>query len=131
MKPLFIKSVLAMLALAVSLSVSGQAKKPTIMVIPADVWCNENGFTVETDYQGRHMVNPDYERAVKESVDLVNVTTKIGALMADRGFPLKDMASAIRTINQDMAEDEMTVSSAGSALAETPLERLANRAKAD
>lgn len=25
----------------------GQAKKPTIMVLPSDLWCNTNGFMME------------------------------------------------------------------------------------
>ena len=110
----------------------GQAKKPTLMVIPADVWCYENGYSNTTNYQGREQTLPDYEKAVQQNADLVNVITKIGALMADREFPLKDLATTIRNINQNDAEDAMTVSrTSGSALAETPLERLLNRAKAD
>lgn len=75
---------------------------------------------------------PDYEKALQEDMDLINVITKIGELMAERGFPLKDMSSTIRSINQNNVEDEMTISSrSGSNLAETPLDKLLNRAKAD
>lgn len=109
----------------------GQAKKPTLMVAPAEVWCFENGYTQTFDTQGKQTRVPDYERAYQENSDLLNVTTKIGELMADRGFPLKDMHATIRDINRSSAEDEMTVSKQGSTLAETPLERLMNRAKAD
>ena len=73
----------------------------------------------------------DYEKAFQESSDLLNATTKIGELMADRGFPLKDMLSSIRDIDRMEAENEMTQSSQGSMIAETPLERLMTRAKAD
>ena len=109
----------------------GQAKKPTIMVMPADVWCYNNGFSTTFDTQGREVRIPDYERAYQENSDLLNVTTKIGELMAERGFPLKDMASTVRDVNRSALENEMTVSSAGSILAETPIERLMSRAKAD
>ena len=52
--------------------------------------------------------------------------------MADRGLPLKDLAATIRSVKQDAAEDAMTVSrTTGAGLAETPLEKLLNRAKAD
>lgn len=114
-----------------SLSCFSQAKKPTLMVMPAEVWCFENGFSDTYDTQGRTIRVPDYQRAYQESADLLNVTTKIGELMAERGFPLKDMSAMIRDINQSAAEDAMTVSSQGNALAETPLEKLLNRAKAD
>lgn len=114
------------------LSMFGQAKKPTLMVVPGDTWCSQNNYMSSYDIQGRIINIPDYERALQEDMDLINVITKIGELMADRGFPLKDMASSIRSINQSSVEDEMTVSSkTGSILAETPLDKLLNRAKAD
>lgn len=110
----------------------GQAKKPTIMVIPADVWCIENGYFTTESTQGRTQNVVDYERALQENSDLLNVITKVGELMADQGMPLKDMASEIRNLNRSAVEDEMTISSTGgSQLAETPLEKLSRRAKAD
>lgn len=110
----------------------GQAKKPTIMVLPADVWCFENGYSSTETNQGRTQKIVDYERAFQENSDLVNVITKVGELMADQGFPLKDMASEIKNINRSAVEDENTVSStSGAVLSETPLEKLSRRAKAD
>lgn len=122
-----------MSALLTVASVSfGQAKKPTLMVMPADVWCYENGFSTQYESQGKTTRIPDYERAYQENSDLFNVTTKLGELMSERGFPLKDMSSTIRDISRSAAEDEMTTSStSGAELAETPLEKLMNRAKAD
>ena len=114
------------------LLMEGQAKKPTIMVVPADVWCSENGYMTTYDNQGDEVTVPDYEKAVQNDMDLVNAITKIGELMAERGLPLKDLASTVRSIRQSSAEDEMTVSrSSGSSLAESPLDKLLNRAKAD
>lgn len=111
---------------------SGQAKRPTIMVIPSDSWCFQNGYTSSYDLQGTVVNISDYEKALHEDINLINVITKIGELMAERGFPLKDMVSSIRSINQHSAEDEMTTSSrTGSILFETPLDKLLNRAKAD
>lgn len=110
----------------------GQAKKPTIMVVPADSWCFENGYYTTHDNQGRQQKVADYERAVTENSDLLSVTTKIGELMADQGMPLKDLSAAIKSVNRNMEEDELTSSStSGASIAETPLQRLANRAKAD
>lgn len=111
---------------------AAQAKKPTIMVIPAETWCIENGYYTEENIQGRKQNVVDYERAVQENSTLLNVMTKIGELMAEQGFPLKDLSSEIRGVNRAALEDEMTQSAtSGSALAETPLERLSRRAKAD
>lgn len=126
------KYIFAIAALLLPMLMAGQAKKPTIMVIPADVWCSENGYMTTYDNQGEATQVPDYEKAVQNDMDLVNAITKIGELMAERGLPLKDLASSVRSIRQNEAEDEMTVSrSSGSSLAESPLEKLLNRAKAD
>lgn len=128
MKPILIP----ILIVCSFLSAMGQAKKPTLMVIPGDTWCSQNGYMSAFQTQGRTVNIPDYEKALQEDMDLVNVITKIGELMSDRGFPLKDMASSIRSINRNTVEDEMTVSSkTGSGLSETPLDKLLNRAKAD
>ena len=102
------------------------------MVVPADVWCSENGYMTTYEYQGVETSTPDYEKAVQNDMELMNAITKVGALMADRGLPLKDLAATIRSVKQDAAEDAMTVSrTTGAGLAETPLEKLLNRAKAD
>ena len=129
MKKLY--AILFIVAL-VHTGVYGQAKKPTIMVVPANVWCTHNGYTQKYNNQGIITELPDYKKALDNDLNLVNVITKIGELMAEKDFPLKDMASSIRSIEQSSAEHEMTTSStSGASLAESPLDRLMNRAKAD
>lgn len=124
--------LLATIAFIMPFLANGQAKKPTIMVIPADVWCSENGYMTTYENQGVETTVPDYEKAVQNDMELMNTITKVGELMAERGLPLKDLASTIRSIKQSNAEDEMTTSkSSGAGLAESPLEKLLNRAKAD
>lgn len=124
--------LLATIAFIMPFLANGQAKKPTIMVIPADVWCSENGYMTTYENQGVETAVPDYEKAVQNDMELMNTITKVGELMAERGLPLKDLASTIRSIKQSNAEDEMTTSKAsGAGLAESPLEKLLNRAKAD
>ncbi|WP_288604306.1 DUF6175 family protein [uncultured Phocaeicola sp.] len=111
MKKLY--AILFLVAL-IHTGVYGQAKKPTIMVVPANVWCTHNGYTQKYNNQGTITEIPDYKKAL------------------DNDFPLKDMASSIRSIEQSSAEHEMTTSStSGASLAESPLDRLMNRAKAD
>lgn len=127
------KKFITILALAaLPLLLSAQAKKPTLLVVPGDAWCNANGYTVEFDNQGKITKVPDYERALQEDMDLLNVITKINELMADRGFTVKDLSQSVKNINQTTAENEMTSSrTSGASIAETPLDRLLNRAKAD
>ena len=49
MKKLY--AILFIVAL-VHTGVYGQAKKPTIMVVPANVWCTHNGYTQKYNNQG-------------------------------------------------------------------------------
>lgn len=123
---------LFLIVLNLPLDVFSQAKKPTLMVFPGETWCNANGYVTVINNQGRTTKLPDYERAMAEDFDMLNVVTKIGELMAERGFPLKDLNTEIRNLRNNETEDEMMVSStSGATIAETPLERLLRRAKAD
>ncbi|MGZ3904943.1 MAG: DUF6175 family protein [Bacteroidia bacterium] len=109
----------------------GQAKKPTIMVVPSDVWCSKNGYMMEFDNQGTKVKIPDYKKAFQENSDLLLVISKINTLMADRGFPLKNMESAIKTLESESAENSMLTSKGGGAVAESPVDKLKKVAKAD
>jgi len=109
----------------------GQAKKPTIMVLPSDVWCNTNGYMIEFDNQGTKVKVPNYKKAFQENADLLTVISKINGLMADRGFPLKNAESALKTLESESAENAMLTSKGGAAVAESPVDKLKKTAKAD
>jgi len=112
--------------------VFGQAKKPTIMVVPSDVWCTQNNYMMKYDNQGTEVRIPDYKLALQSDVNLLLVISKINTMMADRGFPLKNLETVVKDIEQSRAEDNMTSSkSSGAALAESPLDILKRTAKAD
>lgn len=124
--------VLLLATTLLPVSMSGQAKKPTIMAVPDLAWCKANGYVTTTNYQGRTLTTPDYEKALMENFDLVSVLTKLNELMADRGFPMRDLSSMVGDLNRAEIEDEMTVSTtSGAEIGETALERLQRRAKAD
>ncbi len=109
----------------------GQAKKPTIMVIPSDVWCNENGLMVTIDNMGNTDYIPDYEQAVLNA-DLMGAITKINGLMAERGMPLKDLSQTMKSIKEDQVIHDQTMSnSSGATVAVTTKDMLLDRAKAD
>lgn len=118
-------------ALIVAAGAFAQAKKPTLMVVPSDVWCNQNGYITEYDNQGTTVKVPDYQQALQNDMDLKLAISKINALMADRGFPLKDLEQQIKLINQQTAEMNITTSKSGNQMAETPTDRLWRTAKAD
>ena len=109
-----------------------QAKKPTLMILPSDNWCEQRYFMTEFDNQGTKQKVPNYKQAFQEDTELSQVISKIGSLMIDRGFPLKDAEQELKAIEARSAEDNMTSStSSGSSLAESPLDKLKNKAKAD
>src|SRR5574344_261991 len=115
-----------------SLAAFSQAKKPTIMVVPSDVWCNQNEYVTSYDNQGTTVVIPDYLAALQNDIDLKLAISKINSLMAERGFPLKDLEQTTKSIAQSVAEDNMTTSkTSGASLAENPVDRLRRTAKAD
>lgn len=109
-----------------------QAKKPTIMVVPSDVWCNLNGYTTQYNDQGTLLTIPDYQTALQNDIELKLAIAKIDDLMAERGFPLKNLEQTLRSIAQRNAEDNMVTSkNSGASLAENPIDQLLNTAKAD
>lgn len=109
-----------------------QAKKPTIMVVPSDLWCNTNGYMMEFDNQGTVTKIPDYKKAFQENSDLLLVLSKINGLMAERGFPLKNLESVIKSLELNSAEDAMMSSrESGISASESPVDKLKKVAKAD
>jgi hypothetical protein len=109
-----------------------QAKKPTLMILPSDNWCEQRFFMTEFDNQGTKQKVPNYKQAFQEDTELGQVISKIGSMMIDRGFPLKDVEQELKAIEARKAEDNMTTSvSSGSSIAESPLDVLKNKAKAD
>lgn len=101
------------------------------MVVPSDVWCNTNGYMTEYDNQGIKVKIPNYKKAFQENSELLTVISKINGLMADRGFPLKNMESAIKTLESESAENSMTTSKTGASVSESPIDKLKKVAKAD
>lgn len=102
------------------------------MVVPSDAWCKEHGYEQSFDNQGALEDIPDYKAALSSDKQLNAVISKINTLMADRGFPLKDLQQSIKSISNLSAEDNLISSkSSGASIAESPLDRLRRTAKAD
>lgn len=113
-------------------TIFAQGKKPTLMILPSDNWCEQRYFMTEFDNQGTKQKVPNYKQAFQEDTELGQVISKIGSLMIDRGFPLKDAEQELKAIEARNAEDNMTLSTtSGSSITESPLDKLKNRAKAD
>lgn len=114
-----------LLLVLIATSAFSQAKKPTIMVVPSDDWCDQKEFNLKFANQGVEEVLPDYSRALRENSDLNGVIQKIGQLMRDRGFPLVDLGSQLAKIAKDNSRANM------SGVSESPIDVLNKTAKAD
>ena len=123
---------IALIAISLPLFAFSQAKKPTLMILPSDNWCEQRLFMTNFDNQGTKQKVPNYKQAFQEDTEIGQVISKIGSLMIDRGFPLKDVEQELKAIEARSAEDNMTSSTAsGSSISESPLDKLKNKAKAD
>jgi len=125
------KIILLSILLLITIFGFSQAKKPTIMVIPSDNWCIKNGYVQTQDVMGTIKTFPDYKSAVQNDTELLMVLGKINTLMADRGFPLKNLESVLKTLETESAEVSMLTSKGGSDLAESPTDVLKRTANAD
>lgn len=125
------KNIILLIAIIfISFLVNGQAKKPTLMVVPSDAWCSVNNCLVEYDNQGTKIRLPDYRKAMLNP-ELLQVIAKINTLMAERGFPLKDLGAALKSIDADAAESSVSTNKSGASLTESPVDKLKKTAKAD
>lgn len=118
--------------LCISLCASAQVKKPTLMIIPSDVWCNEHGYMSEINNQGLVQKVANYRLALQSDPVLVSTITRINTLMADRGFPLKNLESTLRNTERYQAEAALITSkTSGASIAESPVDMLFRTAQPD
>lgn len=108
-----------------------QAVKPTIMVVPSDAWCIENGYFNEIENMGSTRKVPDYVAALQSDMDLLQVISKLNDLMADRNFPLQNLESVIKDIETSNADMGAITSKSGASISTTLYDEVRNRAKAD
>ena len=85
---------------------NGQAKKPTLMIFPSDNWCIQRYFYTETKYQGNTIKSPDYKKAFQEDQEIGQVISKIGSLMIEKGYPLKDAENEMKNLERQGAIDQ-------------------------
>lgn len=107
-------------------------KKPTLMILPSDNWCSMRLFMTTFDNQGTKVKVPNYAQAFQEDTELGAVISKVGGLLTECGYSIKDVEQALRTMNQRQAEDNVTVAkNSGANMAESPLDQLKKQVKAD
>ena len=122
---------LAMIVGFVPLSLKAQ-KKPTIMILPSDNWCEMRFFMTTYDNQGTKVKTPDYQLAFQQDTEIGPVISKVGGLLTALGYSIKDAEQEIKNINLRTAEDNVTYSKTSAAsLIESPLDLLKRRIKSD
>ncbi len=125
------KILTAILLLFVPLLLEAQ-KKPTIMILPSDHWCEMRYYMTTYNNQGTKVKTPNYQQAFIEDTELGPVISKIGQILTNMGYSLKDAEQEIKSINTKTAEDNVTMSKTnGASLVETPLDMLKRRIKCD
>ena len=129
------KLMLSLLFVMVSVTLMAQAKKPTIMVIPSDAYCSRHGYTTEwIDENGNKNVVSDIANIFKQDdiEDLRLVISELSQIMAERGFPLKDLEQTLKSIQQETVEMSLLESSSsGAYVKESMLDKVKRTAKAD
>ena len=124
--------IIAALLLACQAIGWSQAKKPTIMVVPADAFCERYGYVQTVNAMGETVTSPDYARAMKENADIRTLVAAMADFMAKNDFPIQSLEQELKRLQTEDAElAMMTGKNSGAEVEETPLERLRRSAKAD
>ncbi len=100
-----------------------RAMKPTIMVVPEKAWCINHGYT-------KNGGQVDYEKALLNN-DVLNVITKMGGIMEERGYPLKLLSSTLDELSNEEALDMTLTSKNDGEIVENDLDKLLRVAQAD
>lgn len=126
------KRILILALCLYSVLVFAQEKKPTLMIVPSDNWCTQRYFSTTYNNQGTNVRVSDYQRAFQEDLEIKPVIAKLGQLMTDMGYILKDCEQELKSIATRQAEDNVTMSkTSGASLVESPLDQLKRRTKSD
>ncbi|WP_305115937.1 DUF6175 family protein [Duncaniella muris] len=123
------KTLLTFLTLiAITFTLSAQKMmKPSVMVVPSDLWCNSHGYM----HGNGDDIYPDYNIALLKDRDLINVISKINIIMSDRGFPLENLETALKTLKNETVERKLYTAKDGSSIQESLLDQLYRTASAD
>lgn len=110
---------------------SSQAKKPKLMIVPANTWCNQNGYTTEyyNELTGQTQKVPDYQKAFDENEYISMIIGAMQDFMNSEGYEVVDLKSQLSKLQNRSARDNMTT--AGGGLRQSPIDALNKSAKAD
>lgn len=126
------KIVLVITFLFCTLILMGQAKKPTIMVVPSDALCARIGCVQEFEEYGQVRMIPDYHKALQTNSELRLLISAMGDFMAKEQFPLQSLENILKKLQTEAAEvAALTGKETGAGIAESPIDKIRRTAKAD
>lgn len=117
------KTFLFLVAIIVFESMAQTAQKPVVIVVPEKAWCLQKGYTID----GKTV---DYEKALLNN-DILNAVTRMGGIMAERGYPLKLLSATLDEIKNEGAMDIALRSKGDGEMIEDDLDQLLRVANAD
>ncbi len=109
----------------------GQAKKPKIMVIPADAWCIRNGYVQNFNNMGSIEKIPNYKAALQNNSDIRAIISSMADFMQKEDYQIESLEHALKNVESDAAFDMVSTSKSGSVMAESPKDKLLLQAKPD
>lgn len=121
--------ILAILLLC-SFSLYGQ-KKPTIVVFPADVWCNTNGYVTHSNNMGKDAIICDYKKVFQNDRSIRGMIGGIENFMQENNFPIENLEQQLKNLEDDEGDLMLSISKDGSTLAEDPKDKLLSKIKPD
>ena len=130
MKTILNKTILIIFLLSIGKSY-GQAKKPSLLIIPSDNWCIQNGYYDVIDNQGTEKKVVNYKRAVQENSELLSAVSKLEEMLQLRGFPPKNLEQTLKSLEMQQTRDNQVSYKYGSSIAVSPQDELNSIAKAD
>lgn len=128
MKKIFLISLLVTFCI---LGASAQAKKPKLMIVPANTWCNQNGYVTEYEngLNGQIEKVPDYQKAFDNNEYISMIIGAMQDFMTNEGYEVVDLKGQLSKLKNRSARDNMTT--AGGGLRQSPVDALNKSAKAD
>lgn len=129
---IILNKITLLFIMLLTISVYGQAKKPSILIIPSDNWCIQNNFFDVINDQGTERKIMNYKKAVQENFELATAIVSLETVLLERGFPPKNLEQTLKSLEMQKAKQNMVTSfDSGSSVAVSAADELNSIAKAD
>lgn len=101
-------------ALFVATAAFGQAKKPKLVIVPANTWMNENNFmnSIE-DMSGKTIKYPDYQAAFDNNAEVSMIIGVMQDFMTNEGYKVEDLKGGLEKLAKRNARKNATTAGGG------------------